>query len=115
MGLFGWFKRVRRNRITHGTRRQSTLTRVYLQDESDFEKVLEELDGAIQQREQELADIRYHESRALSIVTLYSLAAWVVYLGVWWLTTATTSFDTTIWFLSLTPVAAGPVMCVTLL
>ncbi|KAF7299484.1 Lunapark b isoform 1 [Mycena indigotica] len=50
----------------------------------DYETVLATLASNIQKRQQQLADIRQRERRATTLVTLYTLAGWLVYLGSWY-------------------------------
>ncbi|KAF7314648.1 hypothetical protein MKEN_00938600 [Mycena kentingensis (nom. inval.)] len=50
----------------------------------DYETILADLASNVQKRQQQLADIRQRERRASTLVTLYTLAGWLVYLGVWY-------------------------------
>ncbi|KAJ7062293.1 hypothetical protein C8F01DRAFT_1057220 [Mycena amicta] len=50
----------------------------------DYETILATLASNIQKRQQQLADIRQRERRATTVVTLYTLAGWLLYLGSWY-------------------------------
>ncbi len=60
-------------------------TRTYLQKEpEDFGQILAALALDIQKRETRLSEIRLRERRATLLVTLYTLAGWGAYLGLWY-------------------------------
>ncbi|KAF7320500.1 Lunapark b isoform 1 [Mycena chlorophos] len=50
----------------------------------DYETILSTLASNIRQRQQMLADIRQRQRRATTLVTLYTLAGWGVYLASWY-------------------------------
>ena len=59
--------------------------RMYLQKEpEDFGQILAALALDIQKRETRLNEIRLRERRATLLVTLYTLAGWGAYLGLWY-------------------------------
>jgi len=59
--------------------------RMYLQKEpEDFGQILSALALDIQKRETRLNEIRLRERRATLLVTLYTLAGWGAYLGLWY-------------------------------
>ena len=83
MGLLNWFRKVRDCcfRI-HADENQNVM---YLQKEpEDFGHILAELAQDIQKRETRLNEIRLRERRATLLVTLYTLAGWGAYLGLWY-------------------------------
>lgn len=53
------------------------------QGEEDYENVLANLVSEIQTRQTKLSEIRLRERRSSLLATLYTLAAWVVYVGLW--------------------------------
>jgi len=53
--------------------------------EEDYETVLSNLANDIQKRQTQLSDIRLRERRSTLVVTLYTLAAWVGYLSLWYM------------------------------
>jgi hypothetical protein len=53
--------------------------------EEDYETVLQNLTLSIQRRQSQLSEIRTRERRATLLVTLYALAAWLLYVGVWYM------------------------------
>lgn len=59
--------------------------RIHLQKEpEDFGQILAALALDIQKRETRLNEIRLRERRATLLVTLYTLAGWGAYLGLWY-------------------------------
>ncbi|KAI9438797.1 hypothetical protein H4582DRAFT_1951111 [Lactarius indigo] len=59
--------------------------RMYLQKEpEDFGQILAALALDIQKRETRLGEIRLRERRATLLATLYALAGWGLYLGLWY-------------------------------
>jgi hypothetical protein len=81
MGLLAWFKKVRDCRLLF----HMDETRMYLQKEpEDFGQILAALALDIQKRETRLSEIRLRERRATLLVTLYTLAGWGAYLGLWY-------------------------------
>ena len=59
--------------------------RMYLQREpEDFGQILAALALDVQKRETRLSEIRLRERRATLLVTLYTLAGWGAYLGLWY-------------------------------
>ena len=59
--------------------------RMYLQKEpEDFGQILAALALDVQKRETRLSEIRLRERRATLLVTLYTLAGWGAYLGLWY-------------------------------
>ena len=58
---------------------------IHLQKEpEDFGQILAKLALDIQKRETRLNEIRLRERRATLLVTLYTLAGWGAYLGLWY-------------------------------
>jgi hypothetical protein len=53
--------------------------------EEDYETVLQNLALSIQRRQSQLSEIRVRERRATLLVTVYALAAWLIYVGLWYL------------------------------
>ncbi|KAF9002249.1 hypothetical protein BDQ17DRAFT_1280535 [Cyathus striatus] len=53
--------------------------------EEDYETILSALASDIQKRQTKLSEIRLRERRATLVVTLYTLAAWVVYVSLWYM------------------------------
>ncbi|KIM38686.1 hypothetical protein M413DRAFT_447644 [Hebeloma cylindrosporum] len=53
--------------------------------EEDYETVLSNLANDIQKRQTKLSEIRLRERRSTLVVTLYTLAAWVGYVSLWYL------------------------------
>jgi len=53
--------------------------------EEDYETILSNLADDINKRQLQLSEIRLRERRATLLVTLYTLAAWVAYLVIWYL------------------------------
>ncbi|KAL0571303.1 hypothetical protein V5O48_010653 [Marasmius crinis-equi] len=53
-------------------------------DDDDYESVLSRLAMDIQKRQVKLSEIRLRERRATLLVTLYTLAAWAAYVGLWY-------------------------------
>ncbi|KAH8827528.1 hypothetical protein DL96DRAFT_1708867 [Flagelloscypha sp. PMI_526] len=63
----------------------SFLTRLFSKPkEDDYETVLSNLAESIQKRRVKLSEIRLRERRATLLVTLYTLGAWVAYVGMWY-------------------------------
>ncbi|KAJ4480914.1 hypothetical protein J3R30DRAFT_3462301 [Lentinula aciculospora] len=63
----------------------SFLTRLFFtQKEEDYDTVLSTLANNIRKRQQQLSEIRLRERRATLLVTLYTLAAWVAYVSLWY-------------------------------
>lgn len=53
--------------------------------EEDYETILSNLQLDIQKRQVKLSEIRLRERRATLLVTLYTLAAWGLYISLWYL------------------------------
>ncbi|KAF8967540.1 hypothetical protein BDZ97DRAFT_1755963 [Flammula alnicola] len=53
--------------------------------EEDYETILSNLADDIQKRQLKLSEIRLRERRSTLLVTLYTLAAWVAYVSLWYL------------------------------
>ncbi|KZS96441.1 hypothetical protein SISNIDRAFT_463924 [Sistotremastrum niveocremeum HHB9708] len=53
-------------------------------DSDDYEAILQSLKLEIEARQTRLSEIRLRERRATLLITLYTLAAWVAYVGVWY-------------------------------
>lgn len=53
--------------------------------EPDYESVLSALESKIKSRETHLLSIRLRERRANALFITYGLAAWAVYVFLWWL------------------------------
>ncbi|KAG6899693.1 hypothetical protein C0993_007893 [Termitomyces sp. T159_Od127] len=53
--------------------------------EEDYETILSNLQLDIQKRQVQLSEIRLRERRATLLVTLYTLAAWGVYISLWYI------------------------------
>ncbi|KAJ3836382.1 hypothetical protein F5878DRAFT_565775 [Lentinula raphanica] len=63
----------------------SFITRLFFkQKEEDYDTVLATLANDIRKRQQQLSEIRLRERRATLLVTLYTLAAWVAYVSLWY-------------------------------
>ncbi|KDR84493.1 hypothetical protein GALMADRAFT_133778 [Galerina marginata CBS 339.88] len=54
-------------------------------NEEDYETILSNLANDIQKRQLQLSEIRLRERRSTLVVTLYTLAAWVAYVSLWYL------------------------------
>ncbi|THV00185.1 hypothetical protein K435DRAFT_855027 [Dendrothele bispora CBS 962.96] len=64
----------------------SLLTRLFSKKkDDDYESILSALALDIQKRQVKLSEIRLRERRATLAATLYTLAAWVVYVTVWYM------------------------------
>ncbi|KAF9552577.1 hypothetical protein CPC08DRAFT_267828 [Agrocybe pediades] len=64
----------------------SFLKRIFSKkNEEDYETILSNLANDVQQRQAKLSGIRLRERRATLTVTLYTLAAWVAYVSLWYL------------------------------
>lgn len=50
----------------------------------DYEQILSSLALDIQKRQSRLSDIRIRERRSTLLTTLYTLALWVLYVGLWY-------------------------------
>jgi endoplasmic reticulum junction formation protein lunapark len=82
-------------------------------NEEDYATVLSNLAADVQKRQAKLSEIRLRERRASLQVTLYTLAAWVAYTGVWYaglLGKNTRSSGQNV--LKTIPVVVGPIMYV---
>ncbi|KAF5328321.1 hypothetical protein D9611_013575 [Ephemerocybe angulata] len=53
--------------------------------EEDYETILANLANDVQNRQVKLSEIRLRERRSSLLVTLYTLAAWVAYVSLWYL------------------------------
>ncbi|KAF8179234.1 hypothetical protein BJ912DRAFT_883220 [Pholiota molesta] len=63
----------------------SFLRRVFSKKgEEDYETILSNLADDIQKRQLKLSEIRLRERRSTLLVTLYTLAAWVAYVSLWY-------------------------------
>ncbi|KAJ3795755.1 hypothetical protein GGU11DRAFT_746782 [Lentinula aff. detonsa] len=63
----------------------SFITRLFFkQKEEDYDTILSTLANNIRKRQQQLSEIRLRERRATLLVTLYTLAAWVLYVSLWY-------------------------------
>jgi endoplasmic reticulum junction formation protein lunapark len=63
----------------------SFISRLFFkQKEEDYETVLSTLANNIKKRQVQLSEIRLRERRATLLVTLYTLAAWVAYVSLWY-------------------------------
>ena len=87
--------------------------------EEDYETVLSNLANDIQKRQTQLSDIRLRERRSTLVVTLYTLAAWVGYLSLWYMNALPDLRDgkyirngSTEKALKGLPVIIGPIVCV---
>lgn len=56
----------------------------YQKKDEDYETILSNLAIDIHKRQVKLSEIRLRERRATLLVTLYTLAAWVAYVGIWY-------------------------------
>ncbi|CAA7269821.1 unnamed protein product [Cyclocybe aegerita] len=64
----------------------SFIRRIFSQTkEEDYETILSNLASDIQKRQVHLSEIRLRERRSTLLVTLYTLAAWVAYVSIWYL------------------------------
>jgi hypothetical protein len=87
--------------------------------DEDYETVLLNLANDIQKRQTKLSEIRLRERRSTLVVTLYTLAAWVGYVSLWYLNALPDLKDgryirngsTEKAFKGL-PVIIGPILCV---
>ncbi|KAF9476787.1 hypothetical protein BDN70DRAFT_881978 [Pholiota conissans] len=63
----------------------SFLRRIFSKNgEEDYETILSNLANDIQKRQLKLSEIRLRERRSTLLVTLYTLAAWVAYVSLWY-------------------------------
>jgi hypothetical protein len=63
----------------------SFITRLFRkQKEEDYDTILSALANDIRKRQVQLSEIRLRERRATLLVTLYTLAAWVAYVSLWY-------------------------------
>ncbi|KAE9395209.1 hypothetical protein BT96DRAFT_997814 [Gymnopus androsaceus JB14] len=63
----------------------SFITRLFRkQKEEDYDTILSTLANDIRKRQVQLSEIRLRERRATLLVTLYTLAAWVAYVSLWY-------------------------------
>jgi endoplasmic reticulum junction formation protein lunapark len=55
------------------------------QNDEDYETVLSSLALDIQTRQVKLSEIRLRERRSTLLVTLYTMAGWVAYVSLWYM------------------------------
>ena len=87
--------------------------------EEDYETILSNLANDIQKRQLHLSEIRLRERRSTLLTTLYTLAAWVAYVSVWYLSAlpglqngryiANPTIERAV---KAIPVVIGPILCV---
>lgn len=83
----------------------------------DYETILSVLAANVEKRKIRLADIRLREQRAKFAATLYTLSAWVLYVGLWYSGTLPSLYIRSAAVERLVkalPVVFGPIMCVLL-
>ncbi|KAJ8693315.1 hypothetical protein PTI98_008320 [Pleurotus ostreatus] len=86
----------------------SFLLRLFKQSkEEDYETILSTLSRDVQSRQQKLADIRLRERRLTLWSTLYTAAAYVVYVCLWYFQALMLPRG-----VALAPAIVGPLMCV---
>ena len=87
--------------------------------EEDYETVLSNLADDIQKRQLKLSEIRLRERRSTLLVTLYTLAAWVAYVSLWYMNILPdlnrgqlATRPSVRRAIKAAPVVIGPIMCV---
>ncbi|KAG0269171.1 hypothetical protein DFQ27_004567 [Actinomortierella ambigua] len=88
----------------------SIFSRFRQKDESDYEKILSDLDTNIRKAELRLAAIRLREKRVLGFWLVYSVLAWFAYLGVFFLYLHDQYHELSEWGLFAAPLVLGPVV-----
>ncbi|KAG0244203.1 hypothetical protein BGW41_000190 [Actinomortierella wolfii] len=86
------------------------ISRFRQKDESDYEKILSDLDTNIRKAELRLAAIRLREKRVLGLWLVYSVLAWFAYLGVFFLYLHDQYRELSEWGLFAAPLVLGPVV-----
>ena len=66
-----------------GVKIQSLFKAPEQKDNEDYETILSTLANDIQKRQLKLSELRLRERRSTLLATLYTLGAWVAYVGVW--------------------------------
>ncbi|KAF9976758.1 hypothetical protein BGZ73_007893 [Actinomortierella ambigua] len=79
-------------------------------DESDYEKILSDLDTNIRKAELRLAAIRLREKRVLGLWLVYSVLAWFAYLGIFFLYLHDQYRELSEWGLFAAPLVLGPIV-----
>ena len=92
------------------------ISRSTQKDPEDYEQILSSLALDINKRQSRLAEIRLRERRTTLLVTLYAIAAWGVYVALWYggfVHIGGGHGQRVLWkFLQLAPVIVGPVLLV---